>query len=428
MHARRARAARARRRARLARLLARGPGALRRARSRAGPSTAATPGGTRHSPLTQITPENVRALEVAWTHHSGDIEDGSHGMGMRSSFQATPILVGDTLYFCTPFNRVIALDAESGAERWSYDPHASREGVYNLNCRGVASWVDSRAPDGATCRTRIFTGTLDARLIALDAETGAPCAGLRRRRHRRPARGDRRHEARGVRRDLAARRARRPRDHGRARARQPPHRRAGRRGARVGCAHGRARVGVGSGAAGQPRVSGRVRARVPARHGQCVDGVLGRPRVRPRLRAHGQHVARLLRRPARRPRLLLELGRRARRRHRSRALALPHRAPRPLGLRRALAARVPRLPRERRRGSRADPGHQDGPPVLPRSAQRRAAVPRRGAPGSAGRRARRDAVADAAVPAASPSRCTPRRSRPTTRSASRPGTAASAAS
>ena len=97
-------------------------------------------------------------------------------MGMRSTFQVTPILVGDTLYFCTPFNRVIALDAETGAERWTFDPHASREGVYNLNCRGVASWVDARAPEGAACRTRIFTGTLDARLIALDAETGAPCA------------------------------------------------------------------------------------------------------------------------------------------------------------------------------------------------------------------------------------------------------------
>jgi quinoprotein glucose dehydrogenase len=140
------------------------------------PEYGGTAGGTRHSPLTQITPENVGALEVAWVHHSGDIEDGTHGMGMRSSFQATPILVNDTLYFCTPFNRVIALDAETGAERWSFDPHASREGVYNLNCRGVSSWVDARAPEGAACRTRIFTGTLDARLIALDAETGTPCA------------------------------------------------------------------------------------------------------------------------------------------------------------------------------------------------------------------------------------------------------------
>jgi quinoprotein glucose dehydrogenase len=128
-------------------------------------------GGTRHSPLTQITPENVGALEVAWVHHSGDIEDGSHGMGMRSSYQVTPILVKDTLYICTPFNRVIALDAETGAERWSYDPHASREGAYNLNCRGVASWVDARAPEGVPCRTRIFTGTLDP---APTSERAAP--------------------------------------------------------------------------------------------------------------------------------------------------------------------------------------------------------------------------------------------------------------
>src|SRR5262249_11264174 len=78
------------------------------------PEYGGTPGGTRHSPLTQITPENVSSLEVAWIHHSGDVEDGSHGMGMRSSYQVTPILIGDTLYVCTPFNRVIALDAETG--------------------------------------------------------------------------------------------------------------------------------------------------------------------------------------------------------------------------------------------------------------------------------------------------------------------------
>jgi quinoprotein glucose dehydrogenase len=134
-----------------------------------------TPGGTRHSPLTQITPGNVNRLEVAWTHHHGDIEDGSNGTGVRSSFQATPILVDDTLYFCTPFNRVIAVDAETGQQRWQYDPHTSRDGIYTLACRGVASWLDTRAPADASCRRRIFSGTLDARLIALDAATGVPC-------------------------------------------------------------------------------------------------------------------------------------------------------------------------------------------------------------------------------------------------------------
>ena len=142
------------------------------------PEYGADPGGTRHSPLTQLDPENVHALEVAWIHRHGDVEDGSHGTGVRSGFQTTPILVGDALVFCTPFNRVIALDAETGAERWSFDPEIERAGLYLLNCRGVASWLDARATPGSECRRRIFTATLDARLFALDAATGRPCEGF----------------------------------------------------------------------------------------------------------------------------------------------------------------------------------------------------------------------------------------------------------
>ena len=141
------------------------------------PVYAADLGGTRHSPLTQITPANVEDLEVVWTHRSGDILDGKSSLA-PSAFQNTPILFGDSLYLCTPFNRVIALDPETGAERWSYDPHANLEGIYTLNCRGVSSWTDARALPGAPCARRIFTGTLDARLIALDAETGRVCAGF----------------------------------------------------------------------------------------------------------------------------------------------------------------------------------------------------------------------------------------------------------
>lgn len=135
-------------------------------------------GGARHSALTQIAPENVADLDVAWVYHSGDVEDGSGGGLARSSFQNTPILVDDMLYLCTPFNRVIALDPESGEERWSYDPGVDRSRMYLLNCRGVSSFIDTAAAAGTTCRHRIFTGTLDARLIALDARTGKPCAGF----------------------------------------------------------------------------------------------------------------------------------------------------------------------------------------------------------------------------------------------------------
>jgi quinoprotein glucose dehydrogenase len=134
-------------------------------------------GGSRHSPLTQITPKNVGSLEVAWTYHSGDILDGKSSLA-PSAFQNTPILFGDSLYLCTPRNRVIALDPETGEERWSYDPRANLEGIYTLNCRGVSSWTDARALPGTACARRIFTGTLDARLIALDAETGRPCEGF----------------------------------------------------------------------------------------------------------------------------------------------------------------------------------------------------------------------------------------------------------
>ena len=135
------------------------------------------PGGDRHSSLTQIHPGNVHALAPAWTYHHGDIDDGSSGLGVRAGFQTTPILVDDQLVFCTPRNRVIALDAETGAERWSFDPKVDTDGLYLLNCRGVAAWTDPHA-DAESCRTRIFSGTLDARLLALDARTGAPCDGF----------------------------------------------------------------------------------------------------------------------------------------------------------------------------------------------------------------------------------------------------------
>src|SRR5262245_19726967 len=141
------------------------------------PVYAADLAGTRHSPLTQITPANVSRLEVAWTHRNGDILDGKSTLA-PSAFQNTPILFGDSLYLCTPRNRVIALDPETGAERWSYDPHANLEGIYTLNCRGVSSWTDARARADEPCARRIFTGTLDARLIALDAATGRPCEGF----------------------------------------------------------------------------------------------------------------------------------------------------------------------------------------------------------------------------------------------------------
>jgi quinoprotein glucose dehydrogenase len=137
------------------------------------------PGGMRYAPLTQINRENVSQLKVAWVFHTGDISDGSGGKN-RSGFETTPILVEGTLYLTTPFNRVIALAAETGTQRWAYDPKIDRTWDYGdgLISRGVATWVDkaSRSKGGR----RIFEATLDARLIAVDAATGIPCSNFGR--------------------------------------------------------------------------------------------------------------------------------------------------------------------------------------------------------------------------------------------------------
>jgi quinoprotein glucose dehydrogenase len=134
-------------------------------------------GGMRYSPLTEINRDNVSKLKAAWVFHTGDISDGS-GDRKRSGFESTPILVNGTLYLTTGFNRVIALDPETGKQRWAYDPFVDQTGDYGdgLINRGVSTWLDSARHAGEGCHRRIFEATLDARLIALDAASGAPCA------------------------------------------------------------------------------------------------------------------------------------------------------------------------------------------------------------------------------------------------------------
>src|SRR5215470_6218957 len=134
-------------------------------------------GGMRYSPLTQINKQSVTKLKVAWTFHTGDVSDGK-GERRRSGFESTPILVDGTLYVTTPFNRIIALDPATGKQRWAYDPKIdldwqSGDGLIN---RGAATWLDTRASVGKACRRRIFKATIDARLVAVDAATGKPCA------------------------------------------------------------------------------------------------------------------------------------------------------------------------------------------------------------------------------------------------------------
>ena len=137
-------------------------------------------GASHFSRLTDITPQNVASLEVAWTHQSGDFADGS-GSTRPTSFESVPLAVNGHLYYCTPFQRVFALDPETGKEVWHFDPvlkEKKGEGPYPLNCRGISYWEDSAASAGQACAKRLFYGTADAELISIDADTGKPCEGF----------------------------------------------------------------------------------------------------------------------------------------------------------------------------------------------------------------------------------------------------------
>ncbi|MBU2152556.1 MAG: PQQ-binding-like beta-propeller repeat protein, partial [Alphaproteobacteria bacterium] len=94
------------------------------------------PGGARYAPIDQINRENVDDLKVAWTFRTG--EKPNRG----SQDQNTPLQVGDTVYVCTPTNVVIAVDADSGKEKWRQDPKV-KPSFWN-RCRGVGYWDGSQ--------------------------------------------------------------------------------------------------------------------------------------------------------------------------------------------------------------------------------------------------------------------------------------------
>lgn len=130
---------------------------------------------TRYSTLDQITPANVGQLEQVWEFRTGDMP-GTEAEG-RYSPENTPVKVGDTLFVCSAMGIVIGVDAATGTEEWRHDPQVSPDAIpYGATCRGVAYYAVPDAEPDAACATRILWGTLDARLIAVDARTGNPCA------------------------------------------------------------------------------------------------------------------------------------------------------------------------------------------------------------------------------------------------------------
>jgi quinoprotein glucose dehydrogenase len=134
-------------------------------------------GGSRYSPLDQISRENVRFLEEAWRIRTGDLDADPPPPG-HMAFQATPIVVGDLLILPTPLGRVLALDPETGAEHWRFDATVESRRYPEFTSRGVAAWSDATAPADAPCHERIFAATIESRLYAIDATDGERCTGF----------------------------------------------------------------------------------------------------------------------------------------------------------------------------------------------------------------------------------------------------------
>lgn len=140
------------------------------------PAYGGTTSARRYSPLTQINAENVGKLRRVWTIHTGDLPSSPQ---IRNTYGAenTPLKVGDSLYLCTPKNIMIALDPATGKERWRYDPKVPDNAIpYTAACRGVVHYAVPGMAADQPCATRIIEGTLDARLIAVDARSGRLCA------------------------------------------------------------------------------------------------------------------------------------------------------------------------------------------------------------------------------------------------------------
>ncbi len=149
--------------------------------------------GQRYSPLEQITPENVDRLEQAWQYRTGDMK--RPGDVTETTYEVTPIKVGNTLYLCTPHNWLVALDADTGAEKWVYHAEVGLESQrQHQTCRGVSYLppeaglaaaepvqtldVPAETQEPQECDAQLFLPTSDARLLALDPATGALCSNF----------------------------------------------------------------------------------------------------------------------------------------------------------------------------------------------------------------------------------------------------------
>ncbi|MFC3581487.1 membrane-bound PQQ-dependent dehydrogenase, glucose/quinate/shikimate family [Sphingomonas hylomeconis] len=142
------------------------------------PAYGGTTSARRYSPLTQISLDNVGKLEKVWETHTGGLPTDPQFTKLYGT-ENTPLKVGNLLYTCTAKNVIVALDPATGKQAWRFDPKVPDDWIpYTTACRGVVYYAVPNAPQGSLCATRIVEGTLDSRLIAVDALDGRPCPGF----------------------------------------------------------------------------------------------------------------------------------------------------------------------------------------------------------------------------------------------------------
>jgi len=143
------------------------------------------PGGQRYSLLNQVNRDNVAGLELVWSFRTGELPPAIPEQAF-SSLHVTPILLpesaGGHLIMCSALNQLIALDPLSGEVAWRFDPAVVARPFAAYKCRGISLWQESAealAEQGEAppaCAARIFMGTTDRRVVAVDARDGQPCA------------------------------------------------------------------------------------------------------------------------------------------------------------------------------------------------------------------------------------------------------------
>ncbi|MGE8408249.1 MAG: glucose/quinate/shikimate family membrane-bound PQQ-dependent dehydrogenase [Pseudomonas sp.] len=152
--------------------------------------------GDRYSPLRQITPTNIYQLEEAWSIRTGDLPSENDPVELTN--ENTPLKVNGMLYACTAHSKVLALDPDTGAEIWRFDPQIKSpsgfKGFAHMTCRGVSYYDENGyvSADGSpvpkvsevgqavarACPRRLYLPTADARLIAINADNGKVCEGF----------------------------------------------------------------------------------------------------------------------------------------------------------------------------------------------------------------------------------------------------------